>query len=270
MKSAVPAPTTPYADQGIPAGPVCDLVTDRPTARPLGDDRLEVGRLRRRLDHHLAADREPDAADFPGIYVGLALQECDGRADVPFALPPERVRVALALALTAAVEEQHPVSVACEELGPLLRGGSARERDDGGPVARRDVPALQAEAVGGRELDVLVGGAEVLGGNRGACRMRHDVRDREREQDHVREDEGAGEEQEPAEVPPPTPVVGSPRSPQRDSAEADEQQTGRDREQPREVVAGRTDFLRVVDCLRSGQDAEEAGQERDRRAGARA
>ena len=109
----------------------------------LGDDRLQVRGLRRSLDHHLAADGEADAADSPGIDVGLTLQERNGCVNVPLALPTEGVRVALALTLTAAVEQQDAVSVAFEQLGPLLRGGAAREGDHRGPVARPDVPALQ-------------------------------------------------------------------------------------------------------------------------------
>ena len=118
------------------------------------------------FDHHLAADGEPDAADSLGIDVRLTLQERNRRVDVPLALPAEGVRVALALALAAAVEEQDAVSVAREQLGPLLGGGAARERDHRGSVARPDVPALQEQAVGRPELHVLVGSAEVGSRNR--------------------------------------------------------------------------------------------------------
>ena len=77
--------------------------------------------LGRRLDHHLAADREADAADPLGIDVGATLQERDGRVDVSLALPAEGVGVALALALAAAVEEEDAVAVAREQPRPLLR-----------------------------------------------------------------------------------------------------------------------------------------------------
>ena len=82
-----------------------------------------------------------------GSTSGLPLQERHGRVDVSLALPPEDVRVAFALALAAAVEEQDAVAVTREQLRPLLRRGSARERDHCGAVPRADVPALQAQAV---------------------------------------------------------------------------------------------------------------------------
>ena len=120
-------------------------------------------RLGRGLDHHLAADREADAADPLRVDVGAALQERDGGVDVPLALPAEQVRIALALALASAVEEQHAVAVVGEHLRPLLRGRPAGERDHGRAVLRLDVPALEPEPVARRELDVLVRRAEIGG-----------------------------------------------------------------------------------------------------------
>ena len=43
-----------------------DLLGQRARSGALGDHRGEVVRLRRRLEHQLAADREPDAADAAG------------------------------------------------------------------------------------------------------------------------------------------------------------------------------------------------------------
>ena len=98
-----------------------ELVANRAAARSLGDDRLQLRRLGGRLDHHLAADREADAADPLRIDVRAALQERDRGVDVALALPAEEVGVALALALTATVEEQDAVAVPCQQLRALLR-----------------------------------------------------------------------------------------------------------------------------------------------------
>ena len=105
-KSAVPAGRNAVADDLLPGRVrVRDDVADGAAARALGHDRLQGRRLGRGRDHHLAADREADPADPFRIHVGTSLEEPDGCVDVSLALPPEEVRVALALALAAAVEE---------------------------------------------------------------------------------------------------------------------------------------------------------------------
>ena len=144
---------------------------------------FRLRRLRGRLDHHLAADREADAADPLRIDVRAALQERDRGVDVALALPAEEVGVALALALASTVEEQDAVAVPCQQLRTLLRGCPAGEGDHRCPVARRDVPAAEPQSVARRELHLLVRGAEVGGGNVGAGGVGDDVCDRDREED---------------------------------------------------------------------------------------
>ena len=111
------------------------------------------------MEHQLAADGQPEAADALGVDVGPALEERDGGLDVLLALPAERVRVALALALTAAVEEQHAVAVPGEHARLRLGAVAAGERDHGGAVLGRDVPAGELEPVARGERDLLVVGA---------------------------------------------------------------------------------------------------------------
>ena len=141
VKRAVAAVATPLPSTSCQSSGVREDVAHGAAACALGDDRLERRRLGRLLDHHLAADREADAADALGVDVGTALQEGDRRVDVTLAVPPEGVGVALALALAATVEEQHAVAVAGEHPRPSLRSRPTGERDHGRPVLRRDVPA---------------------------------------------------------------------------------------------------------------------------------
>ena len=75
------------------------------------------------------------------------------------------------------------------------------------PFLRLDVPALQEQAVARRELDLLVGSAEVGRGHVWPGRMRDDVRERGGDQDERRGDEGRGDDQQAARVPPPEPVA---------------------------------------------------------------
>ena len=244
-------------------------VAHRTAARALRHDRLERRRLGGRLDHHLAADGEADAADPLGVDVGAALQEGDGRVDVTLSLPAERVRVALALALAATVEEQHAVTVAGQHPRLVLRSGPAGERDHGRAVLRRDVPALQLQAVARGELDVLVGGPEFGPRHLRARGMRDDVANREGDEDRHRSDRRRDGEHEPPAVPPPQPIVRPPRPPQRDDPDTEQQEAREYRQQTRVVVARRPDRPRVVDSLRAGEHAEEAQQERDRPRGRR-
>ena len=97
----------------------------------------------------------------PGLTSWPGLQELDRGEDVLVSTPTEEIAVAFAVALTAAVEEQNPVAVADEHAGVRLRAAAARERDHSSAVLRRHVPALEAEAIAGREGHVLVGRAEV-------------------------------------------------------------------------------------------------------------
>ena len=201
-----------------------------------------------------------------GIDVGTTLQERDGRVDVSLALPPEGVGVALALTLTSAVEEEDSVPVAREQLRPLLRRRPARERDHRRTVPRGDVPPLQPQPVARRERHVLVGRAQIWGRNLCARRVRDDVGDGDRHDDGEDREQRRRNEDQPARVPPPEAVVRPPRSPQSHGAEADQHEAGGDREETGVVVAGRPYRPRVVNGFRSGEDAEEPCDERDRRA----
>ncbi len=162
---------------------VREVVADGAPAAALADDRLERVRLGRRLDQHLPADREADPADALRVDLGAILEERDGRVQVALALPAEDVRVAVALALAAAVEEEDAVAVFREHPRLLPWARAARNGDHGGAVLRRDVPALEPQAVARRELDVLVRRPEI--GRRHLCprRVRDDVGETDREQD---------------------------------------------------------------------------------------
>ena len=130
VKTAVASVATPLptiSDQP-PPGFASSSRTERLLA-PSETIAFSAGRLGCSLDHHLAADRETDAADPPRIDVRTALQERDRRVDVPLALPAEEVGVALALALAATVEEQDAVAMPREQLRALLRGRPSGEGD---------------------------------------------------------------------------------------------------------------------------------------------
>ena len=165
---------------------------ERPRAGALGDHGGELVGLGGGLEHHLAADREADAADAVRLDVGPVLQVRDRGLDVRLAAPAPGVRLAVAVALAAAVEQQHAVAVAGEHARLPLRAVAARERDHGGAVARRDVPALELEPVAGLELDVLVRDAEVVRRHDGAPDVRGDVAQPDRDDDRDR-DEHAGD-----------------------------------------------------------------------------
>ena len=82
-----------------------------------------------------------------GSTSGCRRRKRDGGAQVGLAGPAEGVVVALARALAAAVEQEHAVAVADEHPRVRHRLRAARERDDGGAVARRDVPGTQSQSV---------------------------------------------------------------------------------------------------------------------------
>src|SRR5215211_1318161 len=239
------------------------VVTDGAAAAALRDDRLQRVRFGGGLDHHLSADGEADAADPAGIDVGAALQELDGRVDVALTLPAEQIRVALALALAAPVEEQDSVAVVGQDLRPLLGGRAAGEGDDGRAVLRLDVPPLQRQAVARLELDVLVGSAQIRGRDVRAPDVGDDVRDGERERNDGNHDERAARHQQPARVPPPERVVRPPGLPQGNGADADQDEGGRSSQQRAVVVARGADLARVVEALDAQEQAEEGKQERE-------
>ena len=89
---------------------------------------LSAVRLGGGLDHHLASDREADAADPLGVDVGTAPEELHGGVEVALALPSPGVRVAVALAFAAPVEEEDAVAMAREQPALASAGPFVRER----------------------------------------------------------------------------------------------------------------------------------------------
>ena len=78
-------------------------------AGTFGDDGPDGLRLCGRPQQHLAADGEPHGAHPVGVHVGTLPQVGDARQDILIAGPSHGV--ALAAALSAGIEQQHPVSV---------------------------------------------------------------------------------------------------------------------------------------------------------------
>ncbi len=163
MKMAVAKLTAPAPQERVQPVPVGASVANRLAARAFGDDYLERVRVRRSVDQHLAATDRPMPPIRPGS-TSVRLAEVS-RSGMQIALtgPPEEVGVAFARALTPAVEEQDAVAVADEHARLLLRARPAGKHDHGRAVPRWDEPALEAEAVARREVDVLVGGAQARG-----------------------------------------------------------------------------------------------------------
>ena len=253
----------------LDAGHLAHLA-DRPRAGALGHDRREVVGLGGRVEHQLAPDGEPEAADPPGVDIRPALQELDRGLDVLLALPAEPVRVAFALARAAPVEQQHPVAVPDEHPRLRLRAVAAGERDHRGTVPRRHVPALELEAVARGERHPLEVGAQLGLRHDGAPQVRVEVAPAQRRDDEQGDDGARGAEQRSAQVTPRVAVVLAAGPPQRHGAEPEQREPGGDREQPGVVVAGRADLDRVAHGLDAGDDAEHAGDERERPAAAAA
>ena len=96
--------------------------------------------------------------------------------------------------------------------------------------------------------------------------MRHDIRERDREQEEGGDEQSREHVQRPPRVPPGE-IAGPPTgSPQRDRADAQEQEAGGDRQQPRVVVTGKTDVLGVVRGFGSADHTQDTEDERERRA----
>src|SRR5439155_12161685 len=148
------------------------------------------------LEEGLAADGEADAADSVAVDVGAVLQERNGRIHVFVGCPAEGVRVAVAVAFAAAVEEQDAVAVASEHPRLLLCAGSAGCCDHCGVILGGDVPASECQAVAGREAHVLMCGAQLGGRDGGARGVREDVGERQWEEDDVAANDGGGCQQE--------------------------------------------------------------------------
>ena len=111
----------------------------------------------------------PSAPMRSGSISSRAAEEGEGALDVLGPAPAEVVRRALALAAPAGVVEQHAVAPAGEQLrvgdgAPAVAAAAVHDQHRGA-VARRAVPAGEAQAVGRPEGDRLVargGGADRL------------------------------------------------------------------------------------------------------------
>ena len=195
---------------------VGEVVADGAAARALGDDRPQRGRLGRGLDHHLAADREADAADPLRVDVGPALEERDGRVDVARAVPAEEC---------SGRPRSRPRRDG-RRAGRRSRGGRAASREPACRRARgtrsrrrRCASGCTSPSAAGRRSSVnstfSYGAPRSAVGTSRAGGVRDDVGDRDRHQHDVRDDERAAGEQQPARVAPPARVVAAARPPER-------------------------------------------------------
>ena len=140
-------------------------------AGALGDDRREPGRLRRRFEQDLAADREAEAADAVRIDVAAAAQIVDRAEQI--AISGLADGVALAPALPARIEHQDAVAV-LDQHASLVGARRSREQDHCRAIGRRDVGGCQLQRVARRDGDALVPHAQVGRRRRSsrACRGR--------------------------------------------------------------------------------------------------
>ena len=74
-----------------PRGPADQILADRASAGTFGDDCAQTGIARRRLQHHLATDREANPPDATIVHVRLLSQPGDCSIDV-LCLHPSRTR----------------------------------------------------------------------------------------------------------------------------------------------------------------------------------
>ncbi len=185
-------------------------------------------------------------------------------------LQPRSVRVAVALPLAAPVEQEHAVALADQQPRRLLRPLAAGEGDHRRTVLGGNEPAVEAQPVARGEGDILVWGAQLRGRHVGAPRVGDDVRLAEREHhERKRHEERKRQSHAPRVAPDDAPTL--PRPPECHEANAGEQRTGRDHQEPREVVAGRAVLAGVVAGLAGAHhDHEDPDVDRQDPAKARA
>src|SRR5436190_9115754 len=180
------------------------------------------------MNEYLAPDRESDRTGPLAVDVRAGAQIRGGGVEVAVAVPAEDVRVTLARALAATIEEENAVAVADEHPRLLLRTRAAGDGDHFRTVARRHKPAFEPKPIARGEGDVLMWCAEIGRRHLRAQRMRDDVGERHREQQREHGERTRCREQEPPAVSPPERVVPPPRPPQRSAAENEQQQARRD------------------------------------------
>ena len=146
-------------------------------ARALGHHGGEVARPGGGLQHHLAADRQPEAADPRRVDVGAVLEERDAGADVLVEVPAPARRGRPRCGPRRGGRRAARRSRGARASAPGGASRAAREHDHRGAVARRHVPAVERQAVARVQRDVLVGGAELGRGDVGARDVRADVGD---------------------------------------------------------------------------------------------
>ena len=223
-------------------------------------DRLEVGRLRGRLDQDLAADGEAEPADPVVVHVGAGLEVLGAGEQVAVARPADGV--AFARALAARVQEQDAVAVPDQHPG-LGGAGRAGEEDHRGAVLGGDVRARQLDRVARRDGDLLVRDAEVgLDDAAPGVRVRVGEADREDDEPEGRERQCRrdGERQSAAEVGARSGSVRAPRPPQDGEPGDHQDDAGEDRQRAGRVVVARRlalrEPVRARDAERDPEGAE--------------
>src|SRR4051794_30152274 len=249
----------------VQPGLFLDDLANRARARAFGHESLEVIRFGGRLQHHLPADGEPDAADPVSIDVGTTLEERRRRGDVFVERPTVRVRLAVTLSLTAPVEEQHAVPMPHEHAGVLLRASPAGEGNDSRTVPRRHIPPVEREPVARRERHLLVRRTEPGRRHAGPCHVREDVRDEEGEHERPAHKDGSCGQQQSAKVAPPEVVVLLASLPERRCSDIHENDPRPECDEARVVVARGADLQRVVDGFGCTDDDSEESEENGKR-----
>jgi hypothetical protein len=210
-----------------------------------------------RFDHQLAAHGEAEAADAAGVDLLATAEIYDRGLDVALAAPAERVRGSLAGPFATAVEEKDAVAVFDQHAGLLLGAATPGKHDDRCTVARGDVPALELQAVGGFESDVLMRRTEVGSGDDGLCGVRHHVGEGDRKGDDRQGEDRRHRDERALAVAHRAGLVEPAPLPEGGGAEADEPEPRRNREKAGVVVAREPHLAGVVDGLGAADDPEE-------------
>ena len=185
------------------------------------------------------------------------LQEVHAGQDVLVEVPAPAVGVTLAPALAPPVVQQDPVAVAREHPRGLPGAGAAREHDHRGAVLRRDVPALQLQAVTRLQAHVLVGRPQLGTGHVGSEHVRLEVGDRERNRGDHQNDEDTGRPEQAAPVAAGRVIAQPARLPERREPHAGQHGGGGQGQEAGVVVSGEAPVTRVVDALGSAEDGRE-------------
>jgi hypothetical protein len=166
------------------------------------------------------------------------------------------------LPFAAAIEQQYAIAVASEQARVRDRAAAAGGNDDRGTVARRHVPADEAQPVRGHEAHALIRTAEIGCRYRLARSVRGDDRDRHRQQYEKTRRAGEYGQQRPSRVPTERALVASARAPQRPYPQCDEQGARQRSEHGSDVVAGEPVDHDVANSVgHAGGDREDAADD---------